>query len=155
MFEKMRRSERELTNSQTQKILEKVSFGTLAIDSTQGYPYSVPISFAYADNKIYFHGANAGLKYESILVNEKVSFSAVDMDDVVPSKFTTHYRSAVAYGKCRIVNNPDEISDALELIVAKYSLGFETEGKKYAKNTAGKFAVFCIDIEHLTGKSNA
>lgn len=151
-FREMRRNDKALDKSDALEMLKSVSFGTLAVDSVEGYPYSVPVSFAYDDNKIYFHGANKGLKYESINANEKVSFSVVEKDDVVGKDFTTLYRSAIAYGICKEVKDSDEIQKALELIVAKYSAGFEAEGKDYAKATSGSYAVFCIDIMQLTAK---
>lgn len=153
-FRDMRRNDRNLSQEEARKILESVSFGTLAVDSVEGYPYSVPLSFAYGDNKIYFHGSNKGLKYESVKERDKVSFSAVERDDVVPSDFTTKYRSVIAYGKCRVVEDDSEKSKALELLVKKYSPGFEVEGKEYARKAQDAFVVYAIDIEHMTAKSN-
>lgn len=152
MFREMRRKDKALSEAETKDFLEKISFGTLAINSVEGFPYSVPISYAYAHGKIYFHSANSGLKYESLNADDKVSFSVVGKDDVQPSEFTTLYRSVIVYGHCKELNSPEEINKALEAIVSKYSKGFEKEGKDYAHKYAGKFAVYAIEIEHMTGK---
>ncbi len=152
MFREMRRKDKALTNEDATNILKDASFGTLAISGEDGYPYSVPVSFVYDDNKIYFHGAKSGLKFESINANDKVSFSVVEKDDVQPSEFTTLYRSAILYGKCNIVTDSNELTKAFNLIIEKYSKGFGKEGLEYVKKHEAATAVFRIDIEHLTAK---
>lgn len=152
MFREMRRKDKAIGTEETIEMLKNASFGTLALNGVDGYPYSVPVSFGYDDNKIYFHGASSGLKYESIKADSKVSLSVVEKDDVQPSEFTTLYRSAVLYGNCTLVTDPDEIAKAYNVILDKYSKGFEKEGADYIKKYGAVTAVFTIEIEHLTGK---
>lgn len=152
MFRKMRRKDKALSKDDAIKMLESSSYGTLAINGENGYPYSVPVSFGYDDDTIYFHSANAGLKYDCLKKDGKVSFSIVEKDDVQPSEFTTIYRSMIAYGTCRELADPEEIKKALATIIDKYSKGFEKEGEAYTKKYEGKFAVYGISIEHLTAK---
>lgn len=152
MFTEMRRKDKALKNEDAVNMLKNGSYGTLAIDSTDGYPYAVPVNFAYADNKIYFHGAKAGLKYESLKASDKVSFCVVEKDDVIAREFTTLYRSAIAYGICKEVIEDSELAKAFSLIIEKYSRGFEKEGRDYIKKMSQQTAVFSINIEHLTAK---
>ena len=60
MFRAMRLNGQQLSQEETIEILNKQTHGTLAINGTDKYPYSVPVSYVYSDGKIYFHGATAG-----------------------------------------------------------------------------------------------
>ena len=54
--------------------LEKADHGTLALVGDNGYPVTIPINFVYKDNKVLFHGANDGQKYNLIQKEPKASF---------------------------------------------------------------------------------
>ena len=56
----IRRDDRALTNEQALEILRKGEYGVLSTVSQDGQPYGVPVSFAYADHALYFHGAVEG-----------------------------------------------------------------------------------------------
>ena len=73
--------------------------GVLAVLGDGGYPYAVPLSFAYEDGHIYIHCARAGHKLDALRRCAKASFCAVERDDVVPEEFTTRYVSAIAFGQ--------------------------------------------------------
>ena len=53
----MRRKRQQLSEAESINILEKATSGTLALLGDGGYPYAVPISYVYADGKLYFHSA--------------------------------------------------------------------------------------------------
>lgn len=152
MFREMRLKEQQLSKEETVDVLRSVTHGTLSINGQEDYPYSVPISFVYNNNKIFFHGATEGQKHDLLTENPHVSFSVVDLDDVQPKKFTTFYRSAILYGKARKLEAPEEIQKAMELTIDKYSPGLMEGGRKFIKTQEGKFSVFEIDITHMTGK---
>lgn len=152
MFREMRRKDKALSKDDAINMLKDASFGTLALNGADGFPYSVPVSFAYGNDKIYFHGAKAGLKYDSLKADSKVCFSVVEKDNVIPDEFTTLYRSVVLYGNCLEVTDADELKQAYNLILDKYSKGFEKEGAEYVKKHGGATVVFGIEIEHLTAK---
>ena len=56
-FRPMRRIRQQLSDAETVGILERATSGTLALLGDNGYPYAVPISYVYADGKLYFHSA--------------------------------------------------------------------------------------------------
>ncbi|MEG2072311.1 MAG: pyridoxamine 5'-phosphate oxidase family protein, partial [Oscillospiraceae bacterium] len=121
MFKEMRRMKQEMSKEDTQRVLERCSAGVLAVSDENGYPYALPMSYAYCEGKIYFHGAKQGHKIDAIMKNDKVSFCVIDKDEVVPEKFTTIYRSVIAFGRARILENDAERRSALEKITEKYS----------------------------------
>ena len=153
MFREMRRKGNALSQEETIAILEKNTNGVLAVDGDDDYPYAVPLSYVYSDGKILFHGAVTGHKLDGIKNNEKVSFCVIDQDDIIPEDFNTLYRSAIAFGKARVVADDKEKQQALELVIAKYSPAFMESGKEYIAKEWERCLVVEIKIEHLTGKA--
>ena len=66
MFREMRRKRQLLPPEESLAILERMTGGTLALHGDNGYPYAVPVSYVYADGKIYFHSAVQGHKMDAI-----------------------------------------------------------------------------------------
>ena len=52
----MRRTRQELSKEETLEILKRNTSGVLALCGMDQKPYAVPLSYVYADQKIYFHG---------------------------------------------------------------------------------------------------
>lgn len=155
MFREMRRNKQLLSRAAAEKILHEGDFGVLALSGDDGYPYAVPINYAYADGKIYFHSATTGHKLDAIRRNDKVSFCVVDRHDVVAEELTTYFTSAIAFGRMRLVEDnadPDKLR-GLELLADKYSPNVSAErlNKSLAKLSAVTVPV--MTIEHLTGKA--
>ena len=55
----MRRNRQALTDDECIKVLKEGKTCTLALAGDDGYPYSLPINYVYAEGKIYFHCAGA------------------------------------------------------------------------------------------------
>lgn len=148
----MRRSKQQLSPDEAVAILERNTAGVLAMSGDDGYPYAVPLSYVYADGKIYFHSALAGHKIDALEASDKVSFCVVDADDVVPSEYTTYYRSVIAFGRARILRDEQEKMAALRMLGEKYNPG---QPEALAAEIAHGFArlhMIELTIEHLTGK---
>lgn len=152
MFRDMRRKEKLISEEDTSNILKTAEFGTLACIGEDGYPYSVPLNYAYENGKIYFHSAQAGHKIDNINFNGKVSFSVVGYYRVLQQKFDTEYDSVILFGKASCITEEMEKKRALILLIEKYSSGYYKEGIEYIHKGASATAVYKIDIEHITGK---
>ena len=151
MFRPMRRSKQELSLEQTEEVLKRGKTGVLGLIGDDGYPYTVPINYVYSDRTIYMHGAKSGHKIDAIRNCEKASFCVVDRDDVVPEKLTTAYRSAIAFGKIRVLEEEKEVRDAARIIGLKYYNDPDTVEHEIEQSW-NALACFALDIEHLTGK---
>ncbi|MEA4893931.1 MAG: pyridoxamine 5'-phosphate oxidase family protein [Oscillospiraceae bacterium] len=155
MYRKMRRFKQELPAEETVKIFEGGSYGVLAVTGDEGFPYAVPLSYVYADGKLYFHGAMQGHKMDAIANNEKASFCVVGQDRVVPEAFTTLFSSAVAFGKARVVEDDAEKLQALRLFSKKYfSANEEIKNNEEIDRDWSRVCVLALDIEHMTGKAS-
>jgi len=153
MFREIRKKKQVLSMDQTIKILQSGTSGVLAVSGDDDYPYAVPLSYAYENGKLFFHGATAGHKLDALVRNEKVSFCVIEKDEVIPEAFTTYYRSAIAFGKARILTDDNEKKHALECLVQKYSTNYMVEGQSEIAREWDKVSVFEVNIEHLTGKA--
>ena len=73
MFRAMRRAKQQLSEEECDRILTGASSGVLCVSGDGGYPYGVPISYAYdkAKKAIYFHCAKEGHKIDAIRRNDK------------------------------------------------------------------------------------
>lgn len=152
MFRKMRRFKQLLPNETAVEILERNTGGTLALLGDDDYPYAVPISYVYADGKIYFHSAKAGHKIDAIKNHEKASFCVIDKDQIVPEEYTTYFRSVIAFGKIRFVEEETEIRRIATILAMKYSPGYEEGIPAEIDSSIKAMAIIEMDIEHLTAK---
>jgi len=156
MFRKMRLEANMTTKEEAEEMLNKALNGVLAVDGDDGYPYAVPVSFAYKNGKIYFHSTSENShKIESIKKNPKVSFCVITQDDIIPEAFNTLYRSVIIFGKARVLTDAKEIEQGIMTIVKKYAGDHLDKGKAYMNSEAGNFSVVEIEIEHITGKAGS
>lgn len=120
-----------------------------------GYNYAVPISYALEGDKIYFHSARSGHKLDAMRRNDRVSFCVIDRDEIVPEEFTTYFRSAIAFGRIRIVEDDadPEKRRGLELLAAKYSPAIDIDAREKELLKMKACVVPVLEIEHLTGKA--
>ena len=96
---KMRRAAQALTEDECVEVLLRGTGGVLALaGGPDEWPYAVPLSYAYRDGVITFHGAMEGHKHELIAANPNASFCVIDADEVVPADYTTRYRSVICFG---------------------------------------------------------
>lgn len=154
MMHDMRRTDRSLSEAEARQIMAEAAYGFLATVGEDGWPYAVPVNHVLAGDILYFHSAQAGHKLENLAHEERVAFSAVTRAEIVPQEVTTHYRSAIAFGRASLVEDPAEKLRALELLGSRFCAGFETEIQEEIRKHGPRTAVVRILIERITGKAN-
>lgn len=176
MYTKMRRSRQELTAGETRQILERTTSGTLALngsEATGGFPYAVPLSFAFIPEtawedaighapwrpegcasvgRIFFHGARAGTKLDAIAVDPRCCFTAIEQDRVVPEEYTTYFRSAMAFGYARVMDDETERRRALELLAEKYSPDLPEGREREIEQDIAHTAMIEVAVTRMSGK---
>ncbi len=153
MFRQMRRIKQLLPQEETEKILERNTAGVLALIGDDDYPYAVPVSYVYEDGKIYIHSGKAGHKIDAVKKSEKASFCVIDKDQIVPEEYTTYFRSAIAFGKPRIVETEEEKRHSITILGRKYHPTATQEYlEAYIDKEYAPVCMICLDIDHLTGK---
>ena len=150
----MRRFKQQLTDDQIAEVLKRGKTGVLAVIGDEGYPYTVPINYVYANGRIYMHSATAGHKIDALRACDKASFCVIDADDVVPADYSTNFRSVVAFGRARIMEDAAEKETALRLLGDKYNPNQpEALDQEVAKGFA-RLHMIELAIEHVTGKQS-
>ena len=152
MFREMRRKKQALSIEECEAVLHRGSSGVLAVLGDEGYPYAVPLSYVYQEGKIFFHCAKTGHKLDAVRRESKVSFCVIDLDQVLPEKYTTCYRSVVAFGRARILDEVSEKRKALEILAAKYSPEQAEGRQREIEKELDAVCMVEIQVEHLTGK---
>ena len=152
MFREMRRSAQQLSEEECIAILNKCTNGVLSVNGDDGYPYGVPVSYAFQNGKIYIHGAKTGHKIDALKRSDKVTFTVIEMDDILPKKFTTVYRSVIVFAKARIMSDVNELIDVLTMLGHKYSPGYEKQLPHEIETSLKSVSCIELTIEHMTGK---
>lgn len=152
MFREMRRKKQKLSAEECRAVLGRGTSGVLAVFGDEDYPYAVPLSYAHADSKIFFHSAGSGHKLDAIARHAKVSFCVIDRDEVVPEKYTTYFRSVIAFGRARVLENVDEKRRALKILAARYSPDQEQGHRQEIDKGLSHVVMIELTVEHLSGK---
>ncbi|MBG9986523.1 pyridoxamine 5'-phosphate oxidase family protein [Facklamia sp. DSM 111018] len=169
----MRRDDREMPADFAYYVIDKSTFGTLAIPD-QPYPYSLPLSIARVGQTLYFHSANEGKKVTLLNDEPKVCISFVgevsvpnlysdqeikdieanpnEWSKLARTVFTTQFESAIVYGTIRKITDPKELRKGLRAIAKKYVSNRYPLVDKAINTALDRVQVYAIDINHLTGK---
>ena len=153
MFRPMRRSGQALGIDACKEVLSRGTSGVLALLGDGGWPYAVPMSYAFDGEKLYFHCAREGHKLDAIRREARASFCVVDRDEVVPEEYTTYFRSVIVFGRVRVLENEAQMRAAIELLARRYFPQDSAENRHRAieREWAG-LCMLEMDIEHMSGK---
>jgi len=149
MFREMRRKDREISIEESKKLLEIGIDGVLGTISDHGYPYTVPVNYAYVNDKIYFHSAMTGEKLDNIKRNPKVSFTVITRNEILEDIFSTDFQSIIVFGRAKLIDPSKEI---LMQLIHKYSSAFLEKGIRYVDKSYQGTQLVEISIDHMTGK---
>ena len=101
-----------------------------------------------------FHCAKTGHKIDAIRADNRVSFTVIDRDEVMPKERTTKYRSVIAFGRAEFVEGDENLRRAANAHGAKYSSGYEDLYMAETEDTIRRKTLCCVEItiDHMTGK---
>ena len=153
MFRPMRRSAQALGVDACREVLSRGTSGVLALLGDGGWPYAVPMSYAFDGEKLYFHCAREGHKLDAIRREARASFCVVDRDDVKPAEYTSYFRSVIIFGRVRVLEDEAQKRAAIELLARRYFPEDSAENRRRAieREWAG-LCMLEMDIEHMSGK---
>ena len=148
----MRRSRQLLSQQDCERILKENTSGVLSVYGEDGYPYGVPLSYVYADGKLYFHSAKDGHKIDAVRNNNKVSFTVIAQDNIVAEEYTTYFQSVIAFGTARILEQDDEKRAAIERLAEKYMPDLKEGRLQEIEKEFHRLCMIEVTINSLTGK---
>lgn len=156
----MRRYDREITDvNQIFEIVSRCNVANVAM-TDKGKPYAVALNFGYerkGDSLIlYFHSANEGRKINALKDDPHIYFTMNCTNELIrgneenPCAYSWRYNSVSGNGQVEFLDDPEEKSHALNLIIQHLSkeknLFVFPEAK--LKNTC----VFRVCSSDFTGK---
>lgn len=154
MFHEMRRKNQALPYEECLRILRECENGVLCLCGDDGYPYGVPLNHSWLDGKIYFHGATVGHKIDAIARCDKASFTVVELDDVDAENATTRYRSVIAFGRVRLLQDEGEKRRVLIDMGARFCPGREDAILEEINQIITHTGIIEFTPEHISGKEN-
>ena len=153
MFREMRRIKQKLSAEESSLILERNTNGILAVHGDNGYPYTVPLSYVFDGNCIYFHSAKTGHKIDAVEKDPKASFCVIDKDMIVPEEYTTYFKSVIVFGKVSEITDDEEKFQAIEKLALKYAPNDTAENRISAITRDLKpLCMLLIGIVYICGK---
>ena len=150
----MRRFRQQIPEEDCIRLLKDQPRGVLSMIGDDGYPYGIPLDHLYSEQegKLYFHCAKTGHKIDAIRNSDKASFCVIDKDDVHPEKYTTYFRSVIAFGRIHIIEDEQEKLETARLLGDRYNPNQEETLQKELEKGLSRMMMIRFDIEHLTGK---
>lgn len=148
----MRRKDKCMEQEAMLDVLKSTEYGVLSTIGEDGYPYGVPVNYAYDDGTIYIHGTGfMGHKNSNLSYSDKVCFNVVRNAEVLPSDFNSRFESVVVFGSAKRAD--ENKVKGLKLLIDKYSQDFQEAGMKYIEKALDKVLVYEIKVESMTGKA--
>lgn len=153
MFRPLRRKSRAISDEEAKSLLAEGHRAVLAVNGDDGYPFALPVNYLYdeAAGRIYFHGAKSGHKVDALKRSDKVCFTVWGNEHHVEGEWAPYVQSTIAFGRCRLVDDPELTRARVRELALKYYPTVEEVDDTIAKEIAG-VQLYEIEIEHLTGK---
>lgn len=154
MNREMRRFKQQLPDTECIEILQSATSGVLALCGEDMQPYGVPLSHVYAEGKLYFHSALKGHKIDLLAVNNNVCFTVIAQDEIHPETYTTYFRSVIAFGTVRIIEDDAEKLQALEILGRRCNPDDADGLNKEIAHGFKRCIMLEMSIDRLTGKQS-
>ncbi len=122
----------------------------------EGQPVVIPVNYGRMGDEIVFHGAKASRRAKYVRNGGEVCITVTHLDGLVLARSAFHhavnYRSVVAFGKGRIIDDPDEKYAALKAISEHMLPGRWDEVREPNKKEMNATTVIAIKIEEASAK---
>lgn len=155
----MRRSDRAQSLEFAQALIDRCTYGVVAISTGEDTPYCLPLSLVRVDNRLYFHCAKQGRKLDLLRRNPKVCVTFVGTSEPAyvesNNTFTDYFQSAMVTGTASEVLEDDEKIEALRALCTKVTPE-GMSGDNFERAVTGSLAVtgvWRIEMEEVTAKA--
>lgn len=155
----MRRSDRAQSLEFAQALIDRCTYGVVAISTGEDTPYCLPLSLVRVDNRLYFHCAKQGRKLDLLRRNPKVCVTFVGTSEPAyvesNNTFTDYFQSAMVTGTASEVLDDDEKIEALRALCTKVTPE-GMSGDNFERAVSGSLAVtgvWRIEMEEVTAKA--
>jgi uncharacterized protein len=153
----IRRVDKLMSDAGIEEMMTRAYSGRLGTVSADGWPYVCPLIFVWLGGEVWVHNTSAiGHLRSNVEHQSKVCFEVDEPGEVFPyGRFecdtSIAYRSVVAFGHIRIVNDQAQKAAFFDALMKKYS-SQELGRPKGFYPRLEQVTVYAIGIERLTGK---
>ena len=153
----LRRQDRILAEAEARELITRAYCGRVATIGADGWPYVVPLLHVFTADVINVH--NTATRGHFRLNIERDARACFEVDEPVKvfdyGRFECDsglaYRSAIAYGRIRIVEDRDEKNRFFDALLAKYGTGVPGRPKSFYPRL-DDVTVYALAVERITGK---
>lgn len=156
-FAAVRRADKLTIEARTREVLSRGFCGRLATVGADGYPYCVPLLYVLLDGEICVHNARSRGHLRANVDHEaRACFEVDEPGEVFPyGRFecdtSIAYRSVIAFGRIRVVDEHDVQQRFFSALMAKYAKPEWPRPKDFFPRL-DQITVYAMSIERLTGK---
>lgn len=153
MFRPMRRKTRAISDEAAKALLLNEKRGILAVNGDDGYPFALPVNYFYdmENGRIYFHGAKAGHKVDSLKKSDKVCFTVYGNSQYKEGEWAPYTQSTIVFGRCHLIDDAARTEAEVRRLAGKYYPDKSEIDGEIAQSIRA-VQLYEITIEHLTGK---
>ncbi len=156
MFREMRRTQRQLGEEETRRILASENCGVLSVMGDDGYPYGVPVNYGFFEGKIYIHGTvQKSHKLDAIRKDSRVCLTVISRHDLLIEEYTTDYESVIVFGRARILETLSEKIEAVRRMMTGIAPDYADQAVEHYRDAMDAVAMIEIVPEHMTGKARS
>jgi nitroimidazol reductase NimA-like FMN-containing flavoprotein (pyridoxamine 5'-phosphate oxidase superfamily) len=153
----LRREDRVLGDAEARELIARAYCGRIATLSDDGWPYIVPLLHVLSGDEIGLH--NTAARGHLRLNVERDPRACFEVDEPVKvfdyGRFECDsglaYRSAIAHGRVRIVDDRAAKIRFFDALLAKYGTGVPGRPKSFYPRL-DEVTVYALTVERLTGK---
>ena len=153
MFRPLRRKKNVISEEAAKELLLNEKRGILAVNGDDGYPYALPVNYFYdmENGRIYFHGARAGHKVDSLKKSDKVCFTVYGNSQYKEGEWAPYTQSTVVFGRCHLIQDAAMTEEKVRTLAEKYYPDKSEIDGEIAQSIRA-VQLYEITIEHMTGK---
>lgn len=122
--------------------------------SDNGFPYVLPMNFALEGDSVILHSAQSGRMWETLLKNQNVCINWIIGEDLkwqdvrVGCSYRVKSKSVLVEGKVEFIEDFDEKTRCLKLLMGQYS----DRNFKFNKPAVENVGIIKVAIEKITAK---
>ncbi len=153
----VRRADKLMPEASAREALASGFAGRLATVGADGWPYVVPLLYVWIEGEIWVHNTRArGHLRENVEHEPRVCFEIDEPGEVFAyGRFdcdtTVAYRSVLAFGRIRVVEDRERKAAFCDALLAKYGDPCWKRPERFYPRL-DQITVYAIAIERLSGK---
>jgi nitroimidazol reductase NimA-like FMN-containing flavoprotein (pyridoxamine 5'-phosphate oxidase superfamily) len=124
-----------------------------------GTPYCTPTLFWREGSRLYWHGSNSSRMLRNLSEGEPTCLTVTHLDSLVLARcgfnHSADYRSVMAFGHARMVEDPEEKRRALVMMVDRFFPGRTSQLRASTQKEINATTVIMMDIERASAKIRA